>query len=339
MRCYEIHQFTPDLTANMRLTERPDPVPDAHDVLVRMRAASLNFRDYLTIVGEYNPRYRLPLIPLSDGAGEVVAVGAAVSEFKPGDRVVGLFAPDWQAGEGTVSMLRNTLGGPQDGTLSELRNFPEHGLLKIPDWMSFTEAASLPCAALTAWSALFTQGNLQSGDTILLLGTGGVSIAALQFARTAGARIIITSSSDAKLERARELGAHETINYVDRPNWSREVRKVTGMRGVDMVIEVGGAGTLEHSLKSVRPFGQVSLIGILAGREEPVNLIPILMQNVRVQGVIVGHRQSFEQMLRAIDMHSIRPVIDRVFPFEESAEALAYLRDGKHFGKICIEFN
>jgi len=321
---------------NLRLVDRADSGPGPGEVLVRMRAASLNFRDYLTIIGQYNPRYRLPLVPGSDGAGEVVSVGAGV-DWKPGDRVVSCFALDWLAGTPRLREVRNSsLGGPIDGTLAQFRLLPARSLVKIPDYLSFEEAATLPCAGVTSWSALVTEGRITPAQTVVVLGTGGVSIFALQFAKMMGATVIVTSSSNEKLAKAKELGADHLINYREKPQWSKEVRRLTDMEGADHIVEVGGAGTLEESLKAVKFFGHISLIGILSGGAKDLNLLPILMQNVRVQGILVGSRASLDEMARAMEVHKTRPVIDRTFSFEETPAAVKYLAEGKHFGKVCI---
>ena len=301
-----------------------------------MRAASLNFRDLLTVRGQYNPRQPLPLIPCSDGVGEVVATGRGVSQVEVGDRVSPIFAQEWLSGQPTRSALASTLGGPLDGTLAEFMVLSEQGVVRVPEHLTDEEAASLPCAALTAWSALVTQGSLKAGDTVLVQGTGGVSIFALQFANLLGARVIVTSSSDEKLARARKLGAWETINYMTVPEWGKRALELTGGNGVDVVVEVGGAGTLARSLQAVRFGGQISLIGILAGASAELSVIPILMRGVRVQGILVGHCDGFEAMNGAIAEHRLRPVVDRVFPLEQVREALEHMAGGKHFGKICL---
>jgi NADPH:quinone reductase-like Zn-dependent oxidoreductase len=322
--------------ANLRLAERPDPRPGPAQVLIRVRAVSLNYRDLLTVEGKYNPKQKLPLIPCSDGAGEVVAVGEGVTRVKPGDRVCGIFAQRWIAGEPSREKLRSTLGGPFDGMLAELVVLHEEGVVLVPPHLTWEEAATLPCAGVTAWSALVTHGRLTAGDTVLLLGTGGVSIFALQFARLLGLRAIITSSSDEKLERARQLGASGEINYQQKPEWSGEVRDLTDGAGVDLVVEVGGAGTLEQSLRSVRMGGTVCLIGNLAGLMAQVPLALVFMQQVRLQGILVGHREGFEAMNRAIAQHEMRPVIDRTFDFEEARAAFELMAASGHFGKICV---
>jgi len=316
--------------------ERPDPTPGPMQVRVRVKATSLNARDLMMVEGRYNPRQKLPLIPNSDAAGVVDAVGPGVTRVKPGDRVMGLFAQAWSAGEPTRAAQVSTLGGPLDGALADTVLLHEDGAVPTPAYLSDEEAATLPCAAVTAWSALVTYGALKAGDTVLLQGTGGVSIFALQIARLMGARIIITSSRDDKLARARELGAHETINYVSTPDWDKAARALTGGVGVDHVVEVGGAGTFEKSLRSVRPGGTVSVIGVLSGGAGAVPLTSILMQNLRVQGIFVGHRQGFEALNRAFTQHQVRPVVDRVFAFEEARAAFEHLKSGAHFGKVVI---
>lgn len=320
----------------LTLAERPDPRPGPGQVLIRVRAVSLNYRDLLTVGGQYNPKQKLPLIPCSDGAGEVVAVGDGVTRVKPGDRVCGIFAQRWIAGEPSREKLRSTLGGPFDGMLAELVVLHEEGVVHVPPHLTDEEAATLPCAGLTAWSALVTVGGLTAGDTVLLQGTGGVSIFALQFARALGVRPILTSSSDEKLERARELGADGLINYKQVTDWGTKARELTGGAGVDLVVEVGGAGTLDQSLKAVRMGGTVCLIGNLAGIVAQIPLTAIFMQQVRVQGILVGHREGFEAMNRAIALHGLRPVVDRVFPFEEARAAFELMGAAGHFGKVCI---
>lgn len=322
---------------NLLLGERPQPEPGPGQVLLRMQAMSLNYRDILMVGGAYNPRQPLPLIPCSDGVGEVVAVGDGVHRVQVGERVATMFSQSWSGGAPTQEKLRATLGGPLDGTLAEFMVLPEGGVAKVPAHLSAPEAASLPCAALTAWSALVTWGGVRAGDTVLVQGTGGVSIFALSFAQALGARVIITSSSDAKLETARKLGSWAGINYKDDPEWGKTARRLTAGAGVDHVVEVGGAGTLEQSLKAIRVGGQISLIGVLAGHAPKINILPILMQHVKIQGILVGSHDGFSNMCRAIEHHQIQPVVDRVFPFDEAPQALAYMREGRHFGKVCVE--
>jgi NADPH:quinone reductase-like Zn-dependent oxidoreductase len=321
---------------HLALVERPDPRPGPGQALVRLRAASLNFRDLLTVEGKYNPKQKLPLIPCSDGAGEVVEVGEGVTRVQPGDRVCTVFAQKWLAGRPTRERLRSTLGGPLDGTLAELALFDQEGLVKTPGSLTDEEAATLPCAAVTAWSALVTEGNLTAGDTVLVQGTGGVSLFALQLAKILGARVIATSSSDEKLERVRAMGADETINYSEIPAWGARARELTDGVGVDHVVEVGGAGTLQQSLQATRFGGTISLIGNLAGTRTELLLTHVFMQKIRLQGILVGDRESFEAMNRAIAQNGLKPVIDRVFPLEEAAAAFRTMAAGGHFGKIVV---
>jgi NADPH:quinone reductase-like Zn-dependent oxidoreductase len=336
MKVYEIRdRFGLDA---LTLAERPQPQPGPGEVLVRIKAASLNYRDLMVVKGVYNPKMPLPRIPVSDAVGEVTALGPGVSRVKVGQRVAGIFMQKWVSGELDEAKARSALGGAIDGLLAEYAVLHEDGVVVPPEHLSDEEAATLPCAAVTAWHGLVTEGRVKAGDTVLLQGTGGVSIFALQFARLAGARTIITSSSDEKLERARKLGATETVNYKTTPEWGDRARELTGGRGVDHVVEVGGAGTLGQSLRAVRMGGQISMIGVLSGGGQ-ANPMPILMKNVRVQGIFVGSREMFEAMNRAIAAHGLRPVVDRVFPFAEAAEAFRHMERAGHFGKICIRMD
>jgi NADPH:quinone reductase-like Zn-dependent oxidoreductase len=328
----EVKEFGID---NLAFNERPEPRPAAGEVLLKMRAFSLNYRDLLVVRGQYNPKMRLPIVPLSDGVGEVVAVGEGVTRVKLGQRVAGLFMQQWLGGELTEAKAKSSLGGGGTGLFAEYVVLHQDGVIAVPEHLSDEEAATLPCAALTAWHALVSAGGLKAGDTVLVQGTGGVSIFALQFARLGGARVIATSSSDAKLERAAQLGASDGINYNTTPDWDKRVRELTGDVGVDHVVEVGGAGTLGKSLRAVRMGGQVSLIGVLTGGAEG-NLLPALMKNVRVQGIYVGSRDMFEAMNRAIALHRLQPVVDRVFPRTAAREAFHHLESGAHLGKVCI---
>ena len=304
---------------------------------MKVKAVSLNYRDILIIKGHYNPHLPLPIIPFSDGVGEVVAVGEGVTRIKPGDRVGGIFMQKWLADNLTQLAAKSALGGEVDGMLAEYVVLSEDGLVHIPTHLSDTEAATLPCAAVTAWHALMVAG-LKSGETVLVMGTGGVSLFALQLAVMAGARVIATSSSDEKLERVKQLGASDVINYKSVPKWEKEVLALTEGVGVDYVVEVGGANTLTKSLKAVKMGGQISLIGVLAGAQAEVNPLQAVMKGVRIQGIYVGSRQMFEDMNRAISINLLRPVCDRVFPFESAPEALEYMETGSHFGKITITF-
>lgn len=324
MKVYEIRE--PKGIDALTVAEREEPRPGYGQVLVKLRAASLNYRDLAVARGAYGRGVPYPLIPLSDGTGEIVELGPGTSGWSTGDRVAGIFMQGWISGRVNSEKAQTALGGAIDGVLSEFRCFNEQGLVRIPNHLSFEEGATLPCAAVTAWHGL--QG-VQSGETVLVQGTGGVSIFALQFAKMAGARVVATSGSDSKLERARAMGADVLINYKTTPDWDKPAKDV------DRVIEVGGAGTLGKSLKAVRPGGAISLIGVLTGRGE-VDPQPILMKSIQVQGIYVGSREMFEAMNRAIAQGEMKPVIDRVFPFVDAPEAYKYLESGAHFGKIVV---
>jgi NADPH:quinone reductase-like Zn-dependent oxidoreductase len=333
MKAYQLTAMTgPDA---LRLVDLPEPKPAPGQVLVRVRATSLNYRDLLVSDGRYG-KVALPLIHLSDGAGEIAAVGQGVTRWKTGDRVAGTFFQGWQSGPFRREMTNTALGGALNGMLAEYVALSESGVVAIPPHLSFEEAATLPCAALTAWQALVTRGNVSADETVLLLGTGGVSIFALQFAKMHGARVIITSSSDEKLARAEALGADETINYRSTPDWEKEVFRLTGEAGVDQVVEVGGAGTFVKTLRSVAPGGQVHVVGGVSGFTGDVPLGEIIRKLVIVRGIYVGSRAMFEAMNRAITLHQTRPVVDRVFAFAEAPAAYQYQQSGKHFGKIVI---
>ncbi len=324
---------------NLALGRRPRPKPGPGEVLLRMKAASVNYRDLVVARRGYGGLSgSLPLIPISDGVGEVAATGPGVSRVQPGDRVMPIIFQGWLGGELRREALATTLGGPLDGVMAEYMVLSEHALVKAPEHLSDEEAATLPCAALTAWSALVTQGAIKAGDRILLQGTGGVSLFALAFAKLHGAEVIITSSDDRKLKRALLLGADHGINYKTTPEWGRAAREVAGGEGLDHVVDVGGAETLPQALRAVRPGGRISLIGVLSGARADLAIGPVVTRNVRLQGVTVGHREGFEAMARAVHRHLLRPVVDRVFPFEELRAALDYLASGAHFGKICLGF-
>ncbi len=319
---------------NLSLADVPQPAPGHGQVLVKMKAWSLNYRDLMIARDVHTQTRKPPFQPLSDGAGEVVEVGAGVTRVKTGDRVAGAFMQRWVEGGPSAEKARSALGGAIAGVASEFVVFDGEGLVPIPPHLSYEEAATLPCAAVTAWHALVSQGKLAAGDTILVQGTGGVSIFALQFARMHGARVIATSSSNDKLERVRSLGVHDLINYKETPRWGRRVRELTDGVGVDHVVEVGGAGTLAQSLEAVRTGGRISLIGVLT--EGQVDPVPILMNNVTVQGIYVGSREMFEAMNRAITLHGMKPIIGRIFPFAQLPQAMRYMESGAHFGKVVL---
>jgi NADPH:quinone reductase-like Zn-dependent oxidoreductase len=335
MKVHEI-QNTFGLDA-LTLADRPDPEPGPGQALLRMRAWSLNYRDLLVIKGQYNPKMRLPAVPLSDGVGEVVRVGTGVTRVQVGDRVAGCFMQRWLSGPISDEAARSSLGGGGPGLLAEYVCLDQDGLVHVPEHLSDEEAATLPCAAVTAWNALLGSGALTAGETVLLQGTGGVSIFALQFAQLAGSQVFITSSSDEKLERAWSMGASEGINYKTTPEWGEKVRELTGKVGVDHIVEVGGAGTLGQSLRAVRTGGHIALIGILTGGGGQMNPLPVLMKAVRLQGIYVGSREHFEAMNRALTLHQLHPIVDRVFPFTEARQALQYMESGAHFGKVCLK--
>ncbi len=335
MKVFEIQGFGID---NLALVDRAKPVPGPGQALVRMTAASLNYRDYMMVLGAYNPRLKRPLIPLSDGVGVVEEVGAGVTRVKPGDRVAACFFQKWLEGPPTREKANSALGGAIDGVAREYAVFSEEGLVHAPASLSDEEVAALPCAAITAWHALFGHAGNVPGDTVLLQGTGGVSIFALQFAKLAGLRVIITSSSDAKLARARKLGADEVINYKTTPNWDEEARKLAGGEGVDHVIEVGGGDTLARSLKALRTHGAISVIGVLSGAAAGLTPVSVLLSSARIQGIYVGSRNMFEQMNRALELHHVKPVVDQTFEWTYLKEALRHMESQQHFGKICLKF-
>ena len=336
MKAYEVREFGIDKLA---VAEREIPQPQAGQVLVRMRAASLNYRDVMVITGTYNPRMKMPAVPFSDGAGEIAAVGDGVTEWAVGDRVCPIFVQQWLDGEVSETTRRTALGaGAQwDGVLREFAVFDASSVVRVPEGLSFEEASTLPCTAVTAWHALSVSGHLKAGESVLTLGTGGVSIAALQTAKLFGSRVIATTSSEAKAAKLRALGADDVINYTEREDWDVAVMELTGKRGVDHVIEVGGAGTLARSLNAVRVGGHVALIGALSGGGGAVDPIQIFMKSVRLQGIFVGSREMFRDVIRAIDEGGVRPVIDRTFEFDQVPEALEYMRSGAHFGKIVVQ--
>ena len=335
MKRYEVRETKG--IENLKIAEAPTPSAGPGEVVVRVRAVSLNYRDLLVVSGMYPGGTPRPLVPTSDGAGEITAVGEGVRGFKVGDRVAGTFFESWSAGRLTDADLATARGGSVQGMLAEYVVSRQGGVVRIPDHLSFEEAATLPCAAVTVWHALYEIEPLRPGETVLVQGTGGVSIFALQFAVMTGARAIVTSSSDEKLEHARALGASATINYRKTPDWETAVREATGGVGVDRVIEVGGPGTFQKSLASTRMGGRISVVGVLTGFTGGVEVIPILVASLHVDGIYVGSREMFESMNRAIERAELKPVIDRVFPFDEAPAAYERLRSGTHFGKIVIQ--
>lgn len=316
-------------------TQRDAGVVGPFDVRVRMHATSLNYRDLMTVT-HGSAQGATGLVPNSCGAGEVIEVGTDVTRFKAGDRVTPLFFQRWIAGPPTREALGSALGGPIDGCLREEMVLNEEGLVAMPDYLSFEEAATLPCAGLTAWRGIVEEGNLRAGETVLVQGTGGVSIFALQFAKLFGAEVIVTSSSDEKLDRALAIGADHTINYRETPDWARRARELTGGRGVDHIVEVGGADTLQQSIEGVALGGHIHIIGVLSGHVKDVMVASIFRSNAKLHGITVGSRQMFENMLRAMTLHKSHPVIDRRFSFDDSRDAFKLMERGGHFGKIVI---
>ncbi len=335
MKAYVIRKGSTSLEGLQRV-ERPEPRPGRREILIRVRATSLNYRDHLIINGRYvGGAVDHDVVPICDGAGEVAAVGVDVTRFKVGDRAVSTFFQCWIDGppDGHVPAL----GSPLDGMLAEYVALSEEGAVAIPANLSFDEAATLPCAAVTAWNGLMVAGrSVRADETVLCLGTGGVSIFALQFARAAGARVITTSSSDEKLKRARDLGAAEGINYKTTPDWEKKVLELTAGRGADHIVEVGGIGTLARSYEAVAYAGKIALIGVLAGPSGDANPIVMMLKGATMNGIYVGSRVMFEQMNRTIALHGIQPVIDKTFPFDQASDAWRTLAAGNFFGKIVI---
>lgn len=324
----------------LKMVERAAPTPGPGQVLVRVTAISLNYRDLMMVNGSYGrgpSAATAPITPFSDGCGIVEAVGEGVSRVRVGDRVASMFFQGWIEGPPNAAKAVTALGFPIPGVGAELALLSEQGVSKVPDHLTDEGVATLPCAGLTAWRAMFEDARLLAGQSVVLQGTGGVSIFGLQFAKAAGLRAIITSSSDEKLERAKALGADVLINYRHEPEWSKPVKAATGGAGADFIMEVGGGGTIQQSMRAVRIGGHVALIGVLAGAGEGFNPAMLISNSATLQGVFVGSRTMFEDMCKAIAAHGIRPVVDKVFPWEETRAALEAMRDGAHFGKIVLK--
>jgi NADPH:quinone reductase-like Zn-dependent oxidoreductase len=336
MKLYQLDLTQRGIQA-LAMTEGPTPHVGPGQVLISMRAFSLNFRELLIANGLYPVNVpSSKLIPVCDGAGEVVQIGTGVTKFAKGDRVVTSYFQGWSDGPLTYPAMATSLGGGVDGVLAEHAALPEHGVVKIPDGLSFEEAATLPCAGVTAWHALVESGNLRSGQSVLVLGTGGVSIVGLQIARAKGARVIVTSSDDAKLSKAKALGADGLVNYKTTPDWDAKVLELTGGAGVDHVLETGGAGTLPKSLQSVAIHGQVNVIGVLTGLTNNVDFLPLLVKTARIQGILVGSRGMLERLIDFVAKNRVKPVIDKVFAFDQAVDAYRYLESARHFGKVVI---
>jgi NADPH:quinone reductase-like Zn-dependent oxidoreductase len=335
MRVYQVEDdWSVD---NLKLADRPEPNAGPGQVRLKMLASALNYRDLLVPQRGYGSRMKpLPLIMLSDGVGCVDQVGEGVDSLRLGDRVCPLFFQSWLSGEPDNARLGMSLGCEMDGTMAQYMVLPANGVALVPAHLDHNEVATLPTAGVTAWRAIVTEGRVKPGDTVLIQGTGGVSLFALQFAKMLGARVICTSSSDEKLLRARTLGADETINYLSTPEWGKTARTIADGIGVDHVVEVGGQRTLPQSLRAVRPGGTISMIGVLAGSQLDISLGLIVTRHIRLQGITVGSGDDFRTMVRAISQQGMRPVVDRVYGFEQLHQALQHLASGKHFGKICI---
>lgn len=335
MRAYEVG--TQKGLDSLRLSNRPDPVAGPTQAIVKVGATALNHRDLMIMNARYMGAKPEDRIPVSDGAGEVISVGPEVTNVAPGDRVIACHFAGWVNGPWDPAYFMPDLGNTADGLLAEQVILPAQCLVKIPDRMSFQDACTLPVAALTAWHAINELGQVKSGDTVLTLGTGGVSVFAVQLAAMAGARVAITSSSDEKLEKMRGLGAHITANYRNNPEWEKEIVEQTGGRGVDIVVETGGFGTLEQSLACAAPNARIGIIGGLAGAAEQLNLFGLLIKNVVLKGITAGSRRMLADVVRAVDTNGVEPVIDKVFSFDEAPAAYEYLEGASHIGKVVID--
>ena len=339
MRAYPVKQFGLE---HLHPAELPELQIAPASVLIKIHAVSLNYRDLMVVKGLYNPKMALPRIPCSDGAGEIVAIGEGVTRVQVGDRVCGIFMQRWLDGPLTAEKSKAALGGDVDGMLSEYVLLDHEGVVRFPEHLTYEEAATLPCAGVTAWNALHHAGDptrpTRPDETVLIQGTGGVSLFALQFAKLLGAKVIGTSSSDEKLARATELGLTEGCNYKQRPDWSKWATEITAGEGVDRIIEVGGANTFGQSLRAARVGGLIAQIGVLSGGSttEPLNLTPLLHKQLRVHGIYVGSRAMFEQMNAAIAAANLHPVIDHVFDFDQTQQAFQHMQSASHFGKIVI---
>jgi NADPH:quinone reductase-like Zn-dependent oxidoreductase len=333
MRTLEVRE--PFGIDSLQFVERPKPEPREGEVLIRVRALSLNYRDLLVIDGVGRWRPREARVPVSDAVGEVVQIGEAVTRFRIGDRVAPIFYPHWIDGGPAAEKMNGAPGGAAaDGFFAEYVVAHESGVVRVPDMLSDVEAATLPCAGVTAWNGVAEEGRLRPGDTAVVLGTGGVALFAMQFARLRGARVIATSSSDAKLDRARSLGAAEGVNYRRTPDWAARIRELTGGKGADLVVDT--AGTLNDAIAAVRVGGTVAFIGLLTGMTSGIDLVALMGKSARIQAIDVGSRAMFESMNRAIAEGGLRPIVDRVFPFDDARSAFAHLKSGAHFGKVCL---
>ena len=334
MYSYRLEQF--GSLEHLARHEEPIPEPEPGEVLVRVHASALNYRDLALVNGTYPMSCRPGLVPLSDGAGEVVSVGEGVSRFQVGERVAGLFFPDWIGGRLPLVAIGNQYGSDRDGWLTEYKTVPQDALVSIPDYLSFEAAATLPCAALTAWSALAGPAPVQPGETVLTLGSGGVSVFSVQLAKLRGARVIATTSDAQKAERLRALGADEVIDYRATPDWGERVRELTGGRGVDRVVEVGGPGTIGQSLRAVAIGGEVVVIGFVADGAPTLDFEALYLSGATLRRIAVGSRDDFEDLIRAMAQHRLQPVVDTVLPFDEAGRAFEHFANANRFGKVVI---
>ncbi|MEQ1865881.1 MAG: NAD(P)-dependent alcohol dehydrogenase [Micropepsaceae bacterium] len=334
MKAYRLDDF--QSLADLRLHDEAEPRPQRGEVLVRVHAVSLNYRDIAMVKGRYPRAHRHGLIPTSDGAGEIIAVGEGVEAFKAGDRVIGAFHPRWFAGPMHATMGQEAYGDQNDGWLVERKVLPQDAVVKFGDALSYEEAATLPCAGLTAWTALSGPQPIRAGHSVLVQGTGGVSIFALQLARAVGARVIATTSSLAKAERLLALGASDVVNYVETPAWGARVRALANGRGVDRVVEVGGPGTINQSLRAVAPGGEIASIGFLTEDNPGIDFFALKLSSASIRNIAVGDRAGLQELVRVVDGAGVKPIVDRVFPFGQAREAFAYLETGAHFGKVAI---
>ena len=323
---------------NLRKVETAQPEPGPQEVLVRFSAASINPRDYQIISGQFTPNVEFPLIPLSDGAGDVVAIGTGVTRVQPGDRVTPLFFPNWISGEALGDERKVSGGLESPGVLREYGVYSQESVVKVASHLSATEAACLPCAGITAWNSLVTRSNIQPGNTVLVQGTGGVAIAALQFAKALGARVIIVSSSDEKLARALAMGADHGINYLANSDWGAQAFEMAG-QGVDAVIEIGGTGTLENSLAAIRHGGHLAIVGYMAGAEMGVTVFPLIVKCANLHGIGTGNRDEYTAMMDFISQHQISPQVSATYAFNETTRALEDIVTGAHFGKLVVDYS
>jgi NADPH:quinone reductase-like Zn-dependent oxidoreductase len=333
MKVVELPEFGIE---NLRIHEAEVPVPGAGQVLVRLGAASVNYRDYQIVIGEFAPDHPLPIIPCSDGAGKIVSVGEGVRDLAQGDRVAPLFFPEWMSGEALGDERSVTFGLEAPGVLSTYGVYQEHQVARVPGHLSDEEASCFPCAGLTAWNCLVSFSNIGTGDTVLVQGTGGVAMFALQFARAMDSEVIVTSGSDSKLERAKALGANHCINYRTTPAWGAAARELTGGTGVDAVVEIGGEGTLAESFAAIRRGGHINIVGYLAGIGLGLSVFHLIERNANLHGLSVGNREQFEAMMAFVEEHRIRPVIDRRYVLEEAGQAISDIAKGDHFGKLVV---